>query len=50
MTTDLSRGHSLDLGLIGNSRTNALIDRSAAIVWWCYPFFDSNPLCCSLVR
>ncbi len=40
----------LDLALIGNSRTSALIDRSARIVWWCYPHFDSNPLCCSLLR
>ena len=40
----------LDLGLIGNSRTSALIDRQARIVWWCYPHFDSNPLCCSLLR
>ena len=40
----------LDLGLIGNSRTSALIDREARIVWWCYPHFDSNPLCCSLLR
>ena len=40
----------LDLGLIGNSRTSALIDRNARIVWWCYPNFDSNPLCCSLIR
>ncbi len=42
--------NSLDLGLIGNSRTSALIDTSARIVWWCYPHFDSNPLCCSLLR
>jgi GH15 family glucan-1,4-alpha-glucosidase len=40
----------LDLGLIGNSRTSALIDRQARIAWWCYPHFDSNPLCCSLLR
>lgn len=40
----------LDLGLIGNSRTSALVDRNARIVWWCYPNFDSNPLCCSLLR
>lgn len=40
----------LDLGLVGNSRTSALIDSSARIVWWCYPHFDSNPLCCSLLR
>lgn len=40
----------LDLGLVGNSRTSALIDKEARIVWWCYPHFDSNPLCCSLLR
>jgi GH15 family glucan-1,4-alpha-glucosidase len=41
---------TLDLGLIGNSRTSALIDRDASIVWWCYPYFDSDPLCCKLLR
>lgn len=41
---------TLNLGLIGNSRTSALIDRSAAIVWWCYPYFDSDPICCSLLQ
>lgn len=41
---------TLDLGLIGNSRTSALIDRSASIVWWCYPYFDSDPICCSLLQ
>ncbi len=40
----------LDLALIGNSRTSALVDKTARIVWWCYPHFDSNPLCCSLLR
>ncbi len=40
---------NLDLGLIGNSRTNALIDKSAAIIWWCYPDFDSDPICCALL-
>jgi GH15 family glucan-1,4-alpha-glucosidase len=41
---------SLDLGLIGNSRTSALIDRNGAIVWWCYPYFDSDPICCALLQ
>src|SRR4030081_1799521 len=41
---------TLDLGLIGNSRTSALIDRNGAIVWWCYPYFDSDPLCSSLLQ
>ncbi len=36
--------------MIGNSRVSALIDRRAAIVWWCYPFFDSDPICCSLLQ
>jgi len=42
--------NSLDLGLIGNSRTSALVDRNASIVWWCYPYFDSDPLCCALLQ
>ncbi len=41
---------TLDLGLIGNCRTSALVDRNAAIVWWCYPYFDSDPLCCALLQ
>lgn len=41
---------NLDLGLIGNSRTSALIDKNATIVWWCYPSFDSDPICCSLLQ
>ncbi|HJV76281.1 MAG TPA: glycoside hydrolase family 15 protein [Noviherbaspirillum sp.] len=45
-----SRTQSLDLALIGNSRTSALIDKNASIVWWCYPYFDSEPICCSLLQ
>lgn len=41
---------NLDLGLVGNSHTSALIDKCGCITWWCYPHFDSNPLCCSLLR
>ena len=41
---------TLDLGLVGNCRTSALINRDAAIVWWCYPYFDSDPICCSLLE
>nr|WP_281004501.1 glycoside hydrolase family 15 protein [Noviherbaspirillum massiliense] len=44
------RMRTLDLGLIGNSRTSALIDRNASIIWWCYPQFDSDPICCSLLQ
>ena len=42
--------NTLELGLIGNSRTSALIDRNARIVWWCYPTFDSDPVCCRLMQ
>ncbi|HYD78366.1 MAG TPA: glycoside hydrolase family 15 protein [Paucimonas sp.] len=41
---------TLDLGLIGNSRTSALVDREGGIVWWCYPHFDSDPVCCTLLQ
>lgn len=41
---------TLDVGLIGNSRTSALIDKKASIVWWCYPYFDSDPICCALLQ
>ena len=41
---------TLDLGLIGNSQTSALVDKNGSIVWWCYPYFDSDPMCCSLLR
>jgi GH15 family glucan-1,4-alpha-glucosidase len=41
---------TLDLGLIGNSRTSALIDRNGVIAWWCYPDFDSDPICCRLLN
>ena len=41
---------TLDLGLIGNSRTCALVDRKASIVWWCYPYLDGDPICCSLLQ
>lgn len=35
---------ALDLGLIGNGRTAALITPLGRIVWWCFPHFDSNPV------
>lgn len=41
---------TLDLGLIGNCRTSALIDKNASIVWWCYPYFDSDPVCSALLQ
>ncbi|MFM1988453.1 MAG: hypothetical protein RJA99_1410 [Pseudomonadota bacterium] len=40
---------SLDLGLIGNARTAALVDPQAGIVWWCHPRFDGDPVCSALL-
>src|SRR5258706_9497067 len=41
--------HGLDLAVIGNGRTAALVDPTARIVWWCFPRFDSNPVLCRLL-
>ncbi len=40
---------SLELGLIGNCRIAALIDRDARIVWACLPRFDGDPVFNALV-
>jgi GH15 family glucan-1,4-alpha-glucosidase len=34
----------LDLAIIGNGRTAALIDPLSRIVWWCFPRFDGDPI------
>ena len=34
----------LDYAIIGNGRIAALLDRSARIVWWCFPRFDGDPV------
>jgi len=36
--------YGLDLALIGNGRTAALVEPSTRITWWCFPRFDSNPV------
>ena len=36
--------HGLDLAVIGNGRTAALVDPCARMVWWCFPHFDSDPI------
>jgi len=38
-----TREQILDLALIGNSCAAALVDRNARTVWWCFPYFDSDP-------
>ncbi len=39
----------LDLAVIGNGRTAALVEPAGRIAWWCYPRFDSDPIFCRLV-
>ena len=39
----------LELGLIGNCRTAALVDPLAGIVWWCHPRPDGDPVCSALL-
>jgi GH15 family glucan-1,4-alpha-glucosidase len=41
--------YGLDLAVIGNGRTAALVDPSSRIVWWCFPRFDSDPVFCRLL-
>jgi GH15 family glucan-1,4-alpha-glucosidase len=36
--------HGLDLAIIGNGRTAALVTPTAELVWWCFPRFDSDPI------
>src|SRR6202790_4485225 len=40
--------HGLDLAVIGNGRTAALVDPTARLVWWCFPNFDGDPIFCRL--
>jgi len=45
----LDNPQGLDLAVIGNGRTAALVEQSGRIVWWCYPRFDSDPILCRLL-
>ena len=41
--------HGLDLAVIGNGRTAALVDPVGRYVWWCFPRFDGDPIFCRLL-
>jgi GH15 family glucan-1,4-alpha-glucosidase len=41
---------SLDLALLGNGTTSALVDANGRIVWACVPRFDGDPMFCALVQ
>src|ERR1700741_301068 len=38
------KDHGLDLAVIGNGRTAALVDPESRLVWWCFPHFDGDPI------
>lgn len=40
---------SLDLALVGNGTSSALIDEAASVVWFCLPRVDGDPVFCSLL-
>ena len=39
----------LDLAVVGNCRTAALLNTTGRIVWWCFPRFDGDPIFCRLL-
>src|SRR5688572_459065 len=41
---------SLDLALIGNGATSALVTADGDVVWACMPGFDGDPVFCSLLQ
>jgi GH15 family glucan-1,4-alpha-glucosidase len=44
LQADTAQEFGLDLAVIGNGRTAALVDPLARLVWWCYPRFNSDPI------
>ncbi|MDS9469101.1 glycoside hydrolase family 15 protein [Paracoccus sp. MBLB3053] len=44
------REKSLELGIIGNATTAALIEKHGDIVWYCLPRFDGDPVLCGLLE
>ena len=40
---------NLDLAVVGNGRTLALVNPLARIVWWCFPRYDGDPVFCRLI-
>ncbi len=49
LTNGFTNDFGLDLAVIGNGRTAALLEPSSRLVWWCYPRFDGDPVFCRLL-
>jgi GH15 family glucan-1,4-alpha-glucosidase len=49
MTEQKMAEQNLDLAVIGNGRTAALLNPLSQIVWWCFPRFDGDPVFCRLL-
>ncbi|HEY0266762.1 MAG TPA: trehalase-like domain-containing protein, partial [Rhizomicrobium sp.] len=43
------REQTLDLAVVGNGRIAALVNTQGALVWWCFPRFDGDPVFSRLV-
>lgn len=41
--------YGLDMAVIGNGRTAALVNPEARILWWCLPRYDGDPVFCRLL-
>src|SRR5476649_152680 len=41
--------YGLDMAVIGNGRTAALVNPDARILWWCLPRYDGDPVFCRLI-
>src|SRR5262245_7591760 len=44
MSFDGPEAQALDLAVIGNCRSAAMMDTLGRIAWWCFPRFDSDPV------
>ena len=49
LSSGTNNNFGLDLAVIGNGRTAALLEPASRLVWWCYPRFDGDPVFCRLL-